>query len=48
MKEKINKKEKIVCFDLHSDSIVLSLDVDGIFHHESFGTILDHCIAEKS
>ena len=43
-----NKKEKTVCFDLHPDSIVLSLDLDSIFYDESFGIGLDLCISEKS
>lgn len=45
-KEK-KKTEQIVCSDLHSDIIVPSQDVDSIFHHESFGVVLDPCIAAK-
>ena len=38
-------KEKVLCFILHSDSIVLSLDVDGILHHKSFGNVSGLCLA---
>ena len=40
-------KEKIVCFILHSDSIVLSLNVDGILPYESFGNFLGPYVAVK-
>ncbi|XP_051836194.1 allograft inflammatory factor 1-like isoform X2 [Antechinus flavipes] len=39
-----NKKVKTTCFDPHLLFTVLSLDVDGIFHHRSIGLVLNHLI----
>ena len=45
-KTKHNKGENRHCI-LLSDSIVLSLDVEDILHHESFGNVLGSYIAVK-
>ena len=42
-----HNKGKIICFILSSNSIVPSLDVDGILHQEFFGNVLGPCIAVK-